>query len=383
MKTFKTFLLPLFLLFTTLLAACGGGGGAGGGYSGGTGTSNTSQMGGSIQGKALAFSNQVTTLAGTAGSSGFTNGTGAAALFHDPRGIATDGTNLYVADGSNNTLRRVVIATGVVTTLAGAAGSSGTADGTGAAALFSDPTGVTTDGTNLYVTEQTAHTIRKVVIATGVVTTLAGTAGSSGSVDGTGAAARFSQPTGITTDGTNLYVMDSANNTIRKLVIATSVVTTLAGTAGSSGSADGTGTAARFNESLGITTDGTSLYVVDYGNSTIRKVVIATGVVTTLAGTAGSSGSVDGTGAAARFHEPMEITTDGANLYVADRYNQAVRKVVIATGVVTTLAGTAGSSGSTDGTGAEARFRNPVGITIDGTNLYVTDGGNNTIRKIQ
>ena len=140
-----------------------------------------------------------------------------------------------------------------------------------------DPHGVTTDGTNLYVADSGNHTIRKVVIATGVVTTLAGTAGFSGSSDGTGTTARFNDPNGVTTDGTNLYVADSGNHTIRKVVIATGVVTTLAGTAGSSGSSDNTGTSARFTIQMAITTDGTNLYVADSGNHTIRKVVIAIG----------------------------------------------------------------------------------------------------------
>jgi hypothetical protein len=104
--------------------------------------------------------------------------------------------------------------------------------------------------------------------------------------------------------------------------------------------------------------------------------------VTTLAGSAGSSGSTDGTGTAARFNNPSGITSDGSNLYVADSGNNTVRKVVIASGVVTTLAGTAGSYGSTDGTGTAARFNNPSDIITDGTNLYIADFGNNTIRKI-
>jgi len=324
----------------------------------------------------------VTTLAGTAGSTGSTDGTGTAARFNDPYGITTDGTNLYVADTGNSTIRQIVIATGAVTTLAGTAGSTGSTDGTGTAARFYYPEGITTDGTNLYVADTGNSTIRQIVIATGAVTTLAGTAGSTGSTDGTGSAARFNTPEGITTDGTNLYVADTYNYTIRKIVIATGAVTTLAGTAGVYGSTDGTGSAARFYYPFGITTDGTNLYVADTYNDTIRQIVIATGAVTTLAGTAGSTGSTDGTGTAARFNTPKGITTDGTNLYVADTFNDTIRQIVIATGVVTTLAGTAEISGSTDGTGSAARFLNPWGITTDGTNLYVADTGNSTIRQI-
>jgi sugar lactone lactonase YvrE len=324
-----------------------------------------------------------TTLAGSIDSSGATDGAGAASRFKNPRGVTTDGTNLYVADHENHTIRKVVISTGAVTTLAGTADESGSADGTGAAARFNRPEGITTDGTNLFVADTDNHTIRKVVIATGAVTTLAGTAGASGFADGDGLVASFSNPRGITTDNTNLYVADTGNHTIRKVVIATGAVTTLAGTAGASGFTDGAGLVARFSNPRGIATDGTYLYVADYNNHTFRRVEISTGVVTTLAGKAGESGSTDDGGEAARFYYPEGITTDGTNLYVADTNNHTIRKVVIATGVVTTLVGTAGPTGSTDGTGAAARFYYPNGITTDGTDLYVTDTRNNTIRRIQ
>lgn len=214
------------------------------------------------------------------------------------------------------------------------------------------------------------------------VTTLAGVAGSYGSTDGTGTAARFNSPYSITTDGTNLYVADSGNSTIRKIIIATGQVTTLAGSADSNGYSDGTGTDARFNYPLGIIRNGSNLYVADSGNNTIRKIVIATGQVTTLAGTAGSYGSSDGTGTDALFNGPSGIIRNESNLYVADSANDTIRVIVIATGQVMTLAGTAGSYGSSDGTGTDARFKNPSGITTDGTNLYVADSGNSTIRKI-
>ena len=216
------------------------------------------------------------------------------------------------------------------------------------------------------------------------VTTLAGT-GSSGSANGTGTLASFKGPMGITTDGTNLYVSDTYNHLIRKIVISTGVVTTLAGT-GSSGSADNsTGTLASFKDPMGITTDGTNLYVADFSDHVIRKIVISTGVVTTVAGKlwggAGDPGSANGTGTSASFYNPRGITTDGTNLYVADKGNHLIRKIVISTGVVTTLAGT-GSMGSANGTVTSASFYNPMGITRDGTNLYVSDTYNHLIRKI-
>ena len=240
-------LLALFLALTSLLTACFGS------DSGSSGPS-TYQMGGSIQGSPLTLTTAVTTLAGYAGVSGSTDDTGTAARFYNPHGITTDGTNLYVPDDGSHTIRQIVIATGVVTTLAGTAGVSGSDDGIGAAALFFSPSAITTDGTNLYVADNSNNTIRQIVIATGMVTTLAGTAGVFGSADGTGAAAQFAFPYGITTDGINLYVADTNNHTIRQIVIATGVVTTLAGTAGVSGSTDDTGAAAQFAFPFGITT---------------------------------------------------------------------------------------------------------------------------------
>jgi len=344
-----------------------------------TTVSTTSQMGGSIQGTELSLSTAVTTLAGTGSTGSTDNSTGTSASFNYPQGITTDGTNLYVADTSNHLIRKIVISTGAVTTLAGTGSSGSTDNSTGTSASFYDPREITTDGTNLYVADTKNNLIRKIVISTGAVTTLAGT-GSMGSANGTGTSASFYYPQGITTDGTNLYVAEEGNHLIRKIVISTGVVTTVAGT-GSSGSANGTGTSASFQFPGGITTDGTNLYVGDYMNDLIRQIVISTGVVTTVAGT-GSSGSANGTGTSASFQNPKGVTTDGTNLYVADMFNHLIRKIVISTGAVTTVAGT-GSQGSADGTGTSASFYRPTGITTDGTNLYVADYVNNLIRKIE
>ncbi len=363
------------VMITLSFTACGGGGDDGGG------TTET-RIGGSIQGTPLLLTGEVATLAGTPISQGSIDGVGSTARFSNPYSIATDGTNLFVADTGNHTIRKVVIATGEVTTLAGTAGADGATDGTGATASFSDPQGITTDGTNLFVADTYNQTIRKVVIATGEVTTLAGTAGFYGAADGTGAAAVFHNPRGITTDGTNLFVADMSNQTIRKVVIATGEVTTLAGSTQSYGFFDGTGAEAKFHNPSGITTDGRNLFVADSYNHTIRKVVIATGEVTTIAGTAGWFGDTDGTGISAKFYQPEGITTDGTNLFVADTDNLTIRKVVIATGQVTTIAGAAGWFGATDGTGSSASFSLIYNLTTDGTNLYVADTNNQTIRKV-
>ena len=337
----------------------------------------------------------VTTLAGSGSYSswGTNDGTGSAARFTFPCGVAVDTSGtVYVADSGNNTIRKVTPA-GVVTTLAGLAGNNtGSADGTGSAARFNGPAGMAVDTNgNVYVADSGNNTIRKVT-PSGVVTTLAGLAGSAGSADGTNSAARFNGPYGVAVDSAgNVYVADTYNDTIRKVTpVGTNwVVTTLAGLAGSSGSADGTNSAARFNYPAGVAVDSAgNLYVADYNNDTIRKVtpVGTNWVVTTLAGLAGNSGSADGTNSAARFNYPEGVAVDSAgNVYVADVYNDTIRKVtpVGTNWVVTTLAGLAGSIGSADGTNSAARFAYPVGVAVDSAgNIYVADNGNYTIRKV-
>ncbi|MES2355552.1 MAG: hypothetical protein V4568_14375 [Pseudomonadota bacterium] len=325
----------------------------------------------------------VSTVAGTAGRNGCADGIGAAASFYYPDGLATDSVgNIYVADTANSTIRKIT-PTGVVSTIAGTPGIGGSADGTGAAATFSIPYGIATDSAgNIYVADQFNSTIRKIT-PEGMVTTIAGTAGITGSADGTGAAASFYYPAGLATDKLdNIYVADRWNSTIRKITPA-GIVTTIAGTPGIAGSADGTGAAASFNHPAGLTTDGAgNIYVADSGNSTMRKIT-PEGVVTTIAGTPYIMGSADGTGAAASFNYPAGLTTDGAgNIYVADIENSTIRKITPA-GVVTTIVGTAGKTGATDGIGAAASFNQPYGLTTDSAgHVYVADTFNNTIRKI-
>ena len=337
----------------------------------------------------------VTTLAGLAGSSGTNDGTNSAAGFNEPAAVAVDSAgNVYVADTANHTIRKVtpVGTNWVVTTLAGLAGSAGSANGTGNAARFHFPFGLTvaTNGT-VYVADSANSTIRKVT-PSGQVTTLAGLAGNPGSSNGTGSAARFSVPYGVTVDTNgNVYVADSGNNTIRKVTSA-GVVTTLAGLAGAqgtSGTNDGTGSAARFNFPASVAVDSAgNLYVADTGNNTIRNVTPAGAnwVVTTLAGLADNAGSTDGTGSAARFYWPAGVAVDtNGNVYVADSANNTIRKVtpVGANWVVTTLAGVAGSPGSADGTNSAARFNWPTCLAVDvAGNVYVSDEVNDTMRKV-
>jgi sugar lactone lactonase YvrE len=323
----------------------------------------------------------VTTLAGTPGVEGWADGTGAAAEFDTPSGLAVDiAGNIFVADTFSGTIRMITPAA-VVTTVAGSAYVTGSVDGTGGAASFNTPWDVAVDsGDNLYVADFGNHTIRK-INPPAVVSTLAGLAPHPGSADGTGSAAQFDQPQAAVTDGAgNMYIADTANNTIR-VISAAGVVKTLAGTAGVTGSADGTGPAAQFNSPQAITLDSLgNLYVADTGNNTIRKITSA-GIVTTLAGTAGATGSMDGIGASAQFNGPQGLATDAANnIYVADTVNDTIR-LITPDGVVTTLAGTAGTAGADDGPANTALFANPVGLAFDSLgNLYIADSNNYSIR---
>jgi len=323
-----------------------------------------------------------TTIAGKAGSLGSADGFGGNARFNNPIGIAIDQQgNLLVSEFSNGSIRKINPA-GQVRTLAGMAGTAGSSDGLGANARFRSPLRFAMDRSgNAYMTDNNNHTIRKITPA-GMVSTLAGHAGSAGSADGPAAIARFNHPDGIalTSDG-NFLVVDAANNTLRKIT-PQGMVSTLAGLAGAKGSTDGPGPSARFNVPRGIAMGAKGFaYITDAGNNTIR-VINPSGVVSTLAGQPGVAGSADGETTQSRFNVPAGIALDTeGNLYVADRDNDTIRKIT-STGVVTTIGGLAGNAGSSDGAGANARFNKPEGPVVDTQgNIYVTDAGNNTIRK--
>ena len=333
----------------------------------------------------ISSSGVVTTLAGSPGLRGSTDGIGSAARFDYPTGLALDssGNNLYVADMLNDAIRRVVIASGQVTTMAGAPGVTGSVDGIGTSARFNRPRSLTVDGSgNVFVADTSNSTIRKIA-PDSTVTTFAGVAGSQGSVDGTGTAALFSFPSGLATDSAgNIYDAEAGSNTIRKITPA-GVVTTVAGLALASGSIDDVGSAARFNSPQDVTVDSAgNIYVADTDSCTIRKVTSA-GVVTTIAGTSRLKGSTDSKGVQALFNFPTGVSVDrNGNLFVADTSNNTVRKIAPDT-TVTTVAGRASNAGYLDGDVGIAQFNNPAGIAVDHSrNLYVADGGNNTIRLI-
>jgi streptogramin lyase len=382
----------------------------------------------------------VTTLAGSAGTSGSTDGTNSTARFFYPGGLAADGQgHVLVADSNNHTIRCLNQqgTNWVVTTIAGLAGQFGDVDGSNSTARFYYPHDIAV-GTNgiFYITDDDNYSIRSLMpVGTNWVAGSVAGMGGPESTDGTNNQARFDAPWAVAAAGNgNLYVADQKNDTIRQLSPAGTnwVVGTIAGAVKVNGNADGTNRSARFNAPSGMAADGDgNLYVADTGNGAIRKLtpagtnwVVSTisqsfsspvGVtvdlagniyvadagndticmlsptnsnwtLTTLAGLAGYAGYLDGTNSSARFYWPCGIAVDSAgNLFVADQESSTIRKVspVGTNWVVTTIVGVNGSVGRTDGTNSNAHFWSPYGIAINrGGQLFVAEYINQTIRKI-
>ena len=313
----------------------------------------------------------VSTLAGS--TVGFRDGSGTSAQFSFPTDVAVDTEgNVYVADGDNNLIRKIT-PEGLVSTLAGSIW--GLRDGSGTSAEFNYPIGVELDAAgNVYVADSDNHLIRKIT-PEGVVSTLAGS--TEGFRDGAGRSAQFNYPYGVAVDAAgNVYVADESNNLIRKIT-PEGVVSTLAGS--TEGSADGAGTSAQFNSPTDVAVDAAgNVYVADLVNHLIRKIT-PEGLVSTLAGS--TEGFRDGSGRSAQFNSPAGVTVDAeGNVYVADYLNDRIRKIT-PEGLVSTLAGS--TEGFSDGSGTSAQFNGPAGVTVDATgNVYVADEFNHRIRKV-
>jgi hypothetical protein len=312
-----------------------------------------------------------------------------------PSGCAIDtSNNLYIADTQNHVIRRVIRSTGVMTIIAGTSGTSGYTNATGTAARFNTPYGVAVDNSgNLFVADRGNHAIRKIVLSSGVVTTYAGatTAISGAFLDnqlGVATNARFNQPSGLVISSTGIiYVADTINHSIRK-IDTNGNVTTIAGT-GTLGYVDGASGISRFNNPIGINIDSlNNLYIADRDNNLIRKIT-STNITSTFAGNT-SGGHTDGVGTLAFFNKPYNITIDKYNnLFVTDLGNNCIREIT-SIGKVVTIAGDIGSTdpfnrGFVDAIGtniaANAKFYSPNGITSDSSGIvYILETGNNSIR---
>ena len=276
-----------------------------------------------------------------------------------PTAIWGDGTNLYIAE-HGKVVKRIVLETGEVIPLAGDPSVYASRDGVGSAAQLRI-NAIWGDGVHLYLTEHGA--IRKLDLATHEVTTIAGSPSVRGSADGAGSAATFGSARGIWGDGADLYVTDFGASSVRKIELATGTVTTVATLPSLP--------FARRSAPSAIWGDGTRLYVADPGHLRIQEIVIATGAVTPIAGTS-ITHTVDGTGIEASFTYPHHLWGDGQNLFISDV--STVRKLRIADRVVTTVAGRPQTTCCADGVGAAARlWAGPM--WSDGFRLYWADQG--------
>jgi hypothetical protein len=350
----------------------------------------------------------VTTVAGVPGTAGSADGPakaadgGTAALFHRPHGLLVDDAgNVYVSDSGNHTIRKIAFAGGLgtVTTIAGSAGTPGSSDGPGASAQFNHPVGLALDAAQatLYVADYGNDTIRSIDLtaAPHTVKTLAGSPGVQAEDDGAGASAHFAGPRGLTFGpGGSLYVTDEFGFTVRQVALggAAATVTTLAGQKNQAGHVDDpagstVGGSAQFVGPFGVAYNGANLFVSD--GVTIRRVTPA-GVVLTLAGDPATSGGADGVGASARFGGLDQIAFDGnVSIVIADQLGSTIRAMTDGAAStpweVNTIAGSVGQYDSVDGFGADARFNFPGAVAVDPTSgtIYVADIVSNTIRALK
>ncbi|HEY6298634.1 MAG TPA: hypothetical protein VIW95_03235 [Candidatus Binatus sp.] len=285
-----------------------------------------------------------------------------------PAGLATDGRAVYVANSRNNTVEAIDPASKSLRIVAGKLFQQGSNDGTGDSARFNSPDGMTINGQNLYLCDTNNSDIRQVSVS-GTVTTVAGTANIAGTEDGTGSAAHFNLPTQIATDGTSLYVADSGNNSIRRITLADFKVKTIAGQSGTSGKTEGGADKSLFAGPRGVAVDKKAIYVADTGNDVIRMIDLSSLQTSTLAGT-GEEGDKDGPANEAQFNNPGAICTDGAFLYVLDADNHSVRKIDLAAKTVTKLTLVNGHIGS------------GCALTSDGKQLYFSDTTENAVEVV-
>ena len=337
----------------------------------------------------------ITTVAGngTAGYNGDGPATGARLYF--PTGVAVDSLgNLYIADQSNNLVRKVTPATGIISTVAGTGVGGFLGEGGPATeARLNTPTGVAVDAAgNLLIVDQYNHRVRKLTVATGIISTVAGSGiGDFQGDTGLATAAALQFPTGVAVDSAGaMYIADYYNHRVRKVAAPTVrplLMTTLAGTGTAGYNGDGAAIDARVYFPTGVAVDyAGNVYIADQSNDRVRKINTATGVISTFAGTGiGGYLGEGGPATAARVNNPTGVAVDGAgNVYIADQYNHRVRKVTVSTGVITTIAGTGAAGYLGDGVAAPTAALNyPTAIAVDSAgNVYIADQNNHRIRKV-
>ncbi len=287
-----------------------------------------------------------------------------------PAGVDSDGTAVYVVNSRNNTIVRIDFS-GAISLVAGQLFKEGSTDGVGPHALFNSPDALTIADGALWVTDTSNSDLRKIVLATKAVTTPVGTANTSGTEDGHGAEAHFNLPTQLCTDGKGtIYIADTGNSMIRKLSLGDLGVTTIGGQSpDGEGKDDGPPAKSKFNRPRGIATDGKFVYVSDTANNLIRKIDLSGNVASTLAGS-GAEGKDDGKGTAAAFDHPEALAIYGTTLYIADADNHAIRKLNLADATVSTLTLVNGHIGS------------GLAISKDGRALYLSDTTENAIQLV-
>lgn len=336
----------------------------------------------------------ISTVAGN-GSAGFSGDGGPATSgrLNYAQDVALDTFgNIYIADAFNQRVRKITATTGIISTIAGTGVAGYSGDGGDATlAQLNAPIGIATDlSGNVYICDNGNHRIRKISVATGIITTIAGDGTPGASGDGDPATdARIYGPYDIAVDHEdNVYIADVSNNKIRKITASTGIMTTVAGTGAPGFSGDGgAATSARLFQPFSVAVDGSgNLYIADASNYRVRKVTAATGNISTIAGNGSAGASGDGgLATAARFNTPYSIAVNrSGDLFISDFNNSKIRKVTAATGIVSTVAGT-GTSGYTGdgGPAVSARLGEPRGLFLDQSgNLYLADYLNSAIRFI-
>ena len=346
--------------------------------------------------KKSSASGKVSTIAGLGGGFGGYSGDGGPAVFaelYHPAGLAVKGTDLFIADAGNNCIRKLNLSTGIITTVAGTGGTSGySGDGADATlAELYDPTGVAVDASgNLYIADNSNNVIRKVTASTGFISTIAGTGTAAYSGDGAAAtAAELSAPQSVTLDGAgDIFIADAGNNVIREITVSSGNISTVAGDGSPAYSGDGgPATAAQLTTPYHVAFSGTNMIISDYGNSVMRVVAGSTGNITTIAGigTTGFSGD-NGPAPTAELYNPYSAAVGAnGNVYISDYNNYCIRKITLSSGNITTDIGLGGTSGFAGDIGyaTQAQFYNPYGVAFDAANnIYIADAYNNRVRKI-